>query len=396
MSILATMAIPTLAIPDYQRNPATGRAFATFGDRSLEFGPYDDPQSHAAYDQTLARWLANGRRLPPEGPWPPTTAGGSGSFRSMPWAEFSAELLSLYHISMRANATKRGMQQAIGSLTALGVTSTCDLTTGLIAKWVAAQKTTVSPNSTKGRLRYVQRLCNYAFSQGYISINPFVVAPLRTWVRSVPPTVKKYHSREEISRVLAEMKRLVDTSDGWRSWRSRRLFALSSVLAALGLRANEAYHLYAVDIDLSARVLHVVARTKRLKTASSQADLPICPWLIPILEDWMSHRMDVPPGFVHDEACPWLFPASRRKAPWTSGSAGQKPRDRMVAVGKSVGVEGFNPLSLRHSAATNLTAIGGSPNLVRLLLRHTNNATGMWYTHSSLSVLREGVERISF
>jgi integrase len=391
VSILSTM-----SIPDYRLNAATGRGCATFDDRSVEFGPYDDPQSVMNYDRTLAGWLANGRRLPPDGPPPVATATPPGGFRSMPWPEFTAELLSMYHISMRAAATKKGMKEAIAALTALGVASTADLTTGTIAKWVSVQKPTLSPNSVKGRLRYIQRMCTYAFAQGYLTVNPFVVSPLRCWVRSVPIKPKKFHSREEISRVLTEMKRQVDTTTGWTQWRARRLYALTATLACMGLRANEAYSLHDADVDLEACVLRVVARSSRLKTASSAATLPLPPWLVPILADWRLHRMDHPPGFTIATDCPWLFPASRRKARWSSGAVGCKPRDRMVAVGLSVGVPGFNPLSLRHSAATNLTALGAGPTLVRLLLRHTNNQTQAWYVHPAQDVLREGIERVAF
>ena len=391
MCILATLAIPT-----YTKNAATGRGYATFDDRSVEFGPYDDPQSLMNYDRTLASWLGNGRRLPPDGPSPPAAASPSGGPRPIPWTEFSAELLSMYHISMRAAATRRGMVEAIGFLTQLGTTTTFDLTTGLVARWVATQRPTLSPNSVKGRLRYIQRICNYAYGQGYLAVNPFVVAPMRTWVRSVPSKRKQFHSREEISRVLGEMRRQIDTSNGWAQWRARRTFAVTCVFSALGLRANECYHLYASDIDLAARTLSVVARSKRLKTAGSAATLPLCPWIVPHLEEWVSHRMDRPDGFLIDDGCPWLFPATRRRAPWTSGSPGCKPRDRLAAAALAVGVAGFTPLSLRHSAATNLTALGAGPNLVRLLLRHTNNSTQQWYVHSSADVLREGVKGVSF
>jgi integrase len=326
----------------------------------------------------------------------PPAASPPGGVRPMSWPDFTAELLTLYHISMRARTTKRGMVQALGSLTALGATSTTDLTVPLLARWVAAQKPTLSPNSVKGKMRYIQRIANYATAQGYLGLNPFVVAPLRTWVRSVPTKGKKFHTREEIGRVLAEMRRLIDTSTGWTQWRWRRAYAMTATLAALGLRANECYRLHVVDIDLTLRIVHIVARTSRLKTASSEADLPLPPFLVPILTEWLEHRMDAPPDFVMDANCPYLWPATRRKAPWTSGVKGAKPRDVLALTGIAVGVPGFTPLSLRHSFATNLTALGAGPNLVRQLLRHTTNATQAWYVHPSLDILREGVEGIGF
>jgi integrase len=356
--------------------------------------PEDLDEAEASY--VVALWRSAGRRLPSNQPGPSLLPPLPGGMNPVPWSEFTAELLSLYHISMRAQATRKAMIQAVASLTALGVTSTADLTTGLIGRWVEAQNQTLSPNTMKARLRYICRLCTYAFEQGYTSISVFKVAPLRTWVRGTPIGPRKFHSREEISRVLAEMKRQVDTSEGWIRWRAHRLYTLTCTIACLGLRANEAYRLYAADVDLSNRVLHLVARSKRLKTANSQATLPLPPWLVPRLEDWARHRMDHPTGFSIDPDCPWFFPATRRRACWSSGAPGCKPLDRMKAVALSVGVPGFTPLSLRHSAATNLTALGAGPNLVRLLLRHTNNQTQSWYVHSSLHILREGIERVAF
>jgi hypothetical protein len=65
-------------IPSYRIHSASGQGVATFNGRDLYFGRHGDPTSRAAYDRTLAEWLANGRNFPSRPPY------GSGSRTAVP------------------------------------------------------------------------------------------------------------------------------------------------------------------------------------------------------------------------------------------------------------------------------------------------------------------------
>ena len=51
--------------PSYRLHRPTGQAVVTLNGRDLYLGPHSTPDSRAAYDRTVAEWLAAGRQLPP-------------------------------------------------------------------------------------------------------------------------------------------------------------------------------------------------------------------------------------------------------------------------------------------------------------------------------------------
>ena len=54
----------TKEIPSYRHHEARGLAVVTLDGRDIYLGPYGSAESKAAYDRTIAEWLANGRILP--------------------------------------------------------------------------------------------------------------------------------------------------------------------------------------------------------------------------------------------------------------------------------------------------------------------------------------------
>jgi integrase len=389
--------LSTFAIPGYFRNEVTGRGYATFGDRSVEFGPYDDPHSAAAYDKTLASWLANGRRLPTPDDQAVVTPGQ----QRISFARFREEVLSLYAPQFRSAASLRGMTHALRCMEEAGVCSTVDLTVSMLVILVTKRPPANSPNSTRTVLRYVQAACSFAEKMGYVRISPFKIRSIGSLVRATPARGKKHASRDEIRRVLDLMREQAEV-DGWRGWRAKRVYALTSTLAYTGIRAGEAYFLQVCDVDLERGVLWIVSRAcHRTKTVAAAAPIPMPPPLIPILADWLKYyRMMRPPGCcAFDEACPWVFPNLRRsaKAPWAEGSMGTKPRERMQTVGAQAGVVGFGPLMLRHSFATHLLHWGAGSGIVKRILRHTSERTAQqWYTHDDLPNLKAAVANVEF
>lgn len=389
MSILTTMEIPVY------RSDEAGRGVATFGDREMSFGPYEDPRSVAAYDRTLSSWLANGRRLPAVDELATPFVTGPIS-----WEAFKADLLTQYEPPLKAQSTCRGMRYVLSYVEKLGIKSTADLTPALVARFVAMQPAKNSPNSTRGYLLYLQAACGYAEKSGYLRISPFRIRAISTYVRQTPARGKKHASRDEIKRVLGLMRDQA-ASEGWYGWKKKRLYALTATLAYTGMRAGEALYLQIADVDLVEGVLWITSRTEhRTKTEASAAPIPMPPALIPIMTDWLKHRMSRPPGFkIDSEECPWVFPTMRRHArtPWVSGGPGCKPRDQMKAVAAEAGVLGFGPLILRHSMATHLLHWGAGAGIVQRILRHTTEQTAKrWYTHDDLPNLRAAVANVEF
>jgi integrase len=332
-----------------------------------------------------------------------------GAVNPIPWADFSAEVLALYAPPLRAASTRDKVRQALRQVAALGVASTAEIGPQLVARFVAAQPPANSPNTTRGLLSSLRACCNYALDQGYCRASPF--NRRRRWVRASAPLVKKFHSREEIARVLDMMRRDVGRKarGGWAEWRARRLYALASTVAYTGLRKMEALRLRVEDIDLPGRMLLIVERSGgRLKTVSSAAPVPLPDALVPVLAEWLPHLVlpasdpadDIGPaprrnpGRVRDAG--WVFPNVFRTGPWTGGSPGHDPLDRMKAAGLRAGVEGFTFLSLRHSFATHAEYWGLSDTMIQRILRHTSVRTQLHYRHAETINMRAKVAGLTF
>ena len=140
------------------------------------------------------------------------------------------------------------------------------------------------------------------------------------------------------------------------------------------------------DIDLERGFVFVKPNAGRLKTAGSEAPVPIPDALGVALRSWL-------PRCGSD----WVIPCVGRLSPWLHGQSERRPVGRLKAAGKAVGVDGFTPLSLRHSLATHLAGWWGlSPRQVQLVLRHTTEATQGYYVHPDLANLRETVRAVDF
>jgi integrase len=280
-------------------------------------------------------------------------------------------------------------------IAALEVKTTAELTPTLVARYVESRPPGQSPRTLHGVLRVLRAICNQAVISGVLRVSPFASRRVSQWVgRMGPPTERKHYSREEIRRVLTLMAQDIETTAGWSQWRARRLYALTATVAYCGLRAvSEAQFLHAADIHLKERFINLTDRGRdggrAFKTNASEQPVPIPDALVPILADWLEHRLDAPADFPIPD-CPWLFPTLNRRSNWTSGPPGTKPVQRLQAVGKRAGVEGLTFLALRHSWATHAEYHGYGPALIQRVLRHTTEQTAAkWYRHADLPNLIE-------
>jgi integrase len=324
----------------------------------------------------------------------------NGMVTPVSWEDFKKDFLELYVPPMKAKVTCTQMRFALRCLEEIGLKSVQDLTPSLIARLVASRPEKNSPNSTRGLLLYVQAACNYAERSGFLRISPFRIRPISSFVRQTPARGKKHASREEISTVL-ELMRQRAQADGWAGWKAKRLYAMTATLAYTGMRAGECIFLQVCDISIEHGVILIVSRAAhKTKTIAAAAPIPMPPKLIPIIEEWLKHRMSRPPGYdIDSEDCPWVFPTMRRfvRAPWMYGGPGSCPRDRMRAVAAEAGVIGFGPLMLRHSMATHLLHWGAGAGIVKRILRHTTERTAQtWYTHDDIPNLKAAVANVEF
>src|SRR5208337_5582603 len=164
--------------------------------------------------------------------------------------------------------------------------------------------------------------------------------------------------------------------------------------------ASEALYLHAADIRLEARFIALTDRGRdggyRLKTPGSGQPVPIPEALVPILTDWLSHRLDHPADF-EIPPCEWLFPTLNRRSNWKSGVPGQKPVQRLQAVAERAGVIGMTFQSLRRSLATHLEHHGTGQAMISRILRHTNSRTTLtWYQQADVPNMVEALASFDF
>jgi integrase len=328
---------------------------------------------------------------------PDCTTDAQPAYRPIPWQTFRAELEALYTPPIVASSTRAKLRQVLSALEALGAQSTSDLTVQLIAKFVQSRPGDQSAYTLKALLAVIRTIATYACGAGYLRVNPFALRKLSKWVRLPQLDGKRHLSRDEIRRILATAKAHVDTRHGWAQWRARRTLIAIAIIAYTGVRKNECLYLRIEDVDLAERILWVRGHGRRLKTSSSEQPVPIPAALVPMLQDWLAHRLDGPIGYNVPMDCPYLVPSLARKAPWVSGSQGGKALDRLQAVARAAGVEGATFQRLRASLATHLEFAGTGEAMITRILRHTSmQTTKKHYRKADLTNMSAAVEGFDF
>jgi len=316
----------------------------------------------------------------------------------IPWNEFIAQIEELYASPMRARSTRKQLLAVLRALEPFGVQTTADVTPALVARYITAKSSELCPRTIHGHLLRIQAACNLADSMGALVVNPFKVRSMRQWIRPGKARVKNHHTREEIARILAMMRANVDTHEGWAKWKARRLLALTTLVCMSGARRDEAVFAWVEDLDLEARVFSIRPRHEdRLKTEQSEQPVPLPVAAVVPLRDWLSHRLDRPPGFKLPEMVPWLFPNLRATNAWYGGQHGARPLERLQAFAKRAGVDNVTWQSLRRSLACHLEGHGLGQALITRCLRHTSERTSReHYQDSDVPNLVAAVEFFDF
>ncbi len=242
--------------------------------------------------------------------------------RPIPLDEFRRSLLEMYEPPFRAIGTRREVSHVLNLVAELGVKTTADLNTGLIARICESIPPGQSARTLQKKLRYLRVMANFAVVNGWLKVSPFQVRPLRAWVPRIgPPAPKKWFPAPDVRRVLDLLQEDSQTTAGWARWKSYRLWAVTSVVALAGLRATEALTLKVADVDLDRRIIDITAR-RRLKTNSSCAPVPMCLALVTVLRTWLEVLPEHPVDFAIPVNVPWLFPNVTRCGLWLHGSPG--------------------------------------------------------------------------
>jgi integrase len=324
----------------------------------------------------------------------------------IPWAEFTAEVMTLYAPGLRAHSTCTMIRSTLDQLTALGLTSTADLTAATVARFIASRPPEQSANTTYSYVARLRAICTLAEAQGYVRVSPFRLR--RCWVRRGAPARKRHHTPSDVARCLALARSEVSGKTGWPRWKAHRTYVALALVAYTGLRKMEALRLRVEDVDLPGRVLWVRARAgAHLKTESSEAPVPLPDELVNIISEWLPclalpavRRRVKGPRPVANTAgtmdLGWFIPNAFRTAPWTGGSKGFRPLDCLKALGTRAGVSGLTFLSLRHTFATAAENLGLSELQIMRILRHSNPRTQTYYRHADLDSMREAVKRFGF
>src|SRR5271157_6271763 len=102
--------------------------------------------------------------------------------RSIPFDQFTAEILRLYDPPHRATATRRQMRYVLEQVAAVEVKTTADLTPALVARFVESRPPGQSPRTLHSVLRVLRAICNQAVLTGYLRVSPFALRRVSQWV----------------------------------------------------------------------------------------------------------------------------------------------------------------------------------------------------------------------
>ena len=279
------------------------------------------------------------------------------------YPEFQGRVLRLYSTGRHAPATRTRMAQVLAELANLGPVTTADLTTDLMARWVALKGPTANHNTVNGLLASAAAACSYALDEGWLDRRP---AWRRVRLRPTGTVQNAPRAYEEMARLLDDL--IVHRADGWAH---HRLCALTWTIALTGLRRDEALRLQLGDIDLGDDPSLTVSPRRRLKTESSARAVPLPDALAELLRGWVPWSGPI-----------WLFPGARHRGPWTGGSASGRPLGALQAAARRVGIDHVTWHSMRHAFGTYGLERWGLPVwVVQRVMGHRDPRTTEHYLH---------------
>jgi integrase len=276
--------------------------------------------------------------------------------------DFRRRVSVIYATERYSRGTRLKVRQVLNELERLGPSTTADLTTELMARWVVGKRG-ANPNTVIGLLGYARSLCSLACSEGWLERPPDwrrLRPRPRAMTRNAPPGF------DQLGRLLSHLRDQAETG----GWRERRLCALVWTFALTALRLREALYLQVGDVDLVHGLIRVEPR-RRLKTEQSAATVPMPSALAVMLGDWVPYT-----------GSQWVFPGVRRVGPWDGGPEGGRPLDELARAARETGLGHITFHALRHAYGTYALEHWGLPLwVVQRVMRHTDARTTARYLH---------------
>jgi integrase len=317
----------------------------------------------------------------------------------VPWPRFKAEIAKDFSEPKCTQGHASRFVQICRAMEALGVESTSDLNCAMVDLFVETRPPGQSKFTLRSLLVMIRTIANKAVRYKYLLVSPFTIRPISEMFKVGKPKGKRHLTRVEIARLLEVLRGDVESTKGWAQWKARRLHVVACLGLYCALRKLELLMLHAADIDLVARVIRLTPHNERgeFKTPDSEQPVPIPDALVPILEDWLAHRLDHPKGMPIDLSCPWLIPTCDRSAPWTSGAPGTKPLHRLQAAAMRARIDGITLHMLRRSSATHMEGAGISRSMIARVLRHTGvKTTEDYYLQADEKNMVDAVRALEF
>ena len=286
---------------------------------------------------------------------------------------FSSDLRTL---NRRSEHTVRAYEADVRRLLTLcaelGLAHLGDLNIGMLRVWLAEELESHTEATVARRASAVRAFTGWARKQGIMAVD--VGAQL------VPPKTRPhlpgYLQQDEADAALDIAITRADDGDPvhLRDW------AILELLYATGLRVGELCSLDLRDIQLSERMLRVLGKGNKQRTA---------PFGIPAEDALRRWLHDGRPLLANDKSKDAVFLGAR------GGRVDQRTVREVVYkfLEQVPGVGRLGPHTLRHSAATHLLDGGADLRTVQELLGHASLDTTQIYTHVSAARLKSAYEQ---
>lgn len=242
------------------------------------------------------------------------------------------------------------------------------VTLPVLRSWLAAQAAGGAARTTLARrTSSAKTFFAWALRRGLVDADPSVRLQTPRAHRTLPAVLRT----DQALDALAAAKSGAAEGDPL-ALRDRLIVEL---LYATGIRVSELCGLDIDDIDLGGRLLRVLGKGNKQRTA---------PFGDPAAEALRAWLADGRPALVTMDSGPALLLGSRGKR--------LDPRQARTVVHQTVsavdGAPDMGPHGLRHSAATHLLEGGADLRIVQELLGHSTLATTQLYTHVTVARLR--------
>ena len=265
-------------------------------------------------------------------------------------------------------AYRRDLDRYIAFLLGRGVSRPDDVSRRDVEDFMEAMRRAGYASSSIGRaLSAAKGLHRFMVREGLAKTNP--AAQVR--VPKKDELLPDFITIEQAGRLLDQP--FPDTAAGARDR------ALLEVLYGCGLRASEACDLGLRDLYLDDEFLRVMGK------GSKERFVPIAGTALAALRAYLDGPRAELASHARSRA-----PASTVFLNAHGGSLSrQSVHDIVERYGRTAGIEGLHPHTLRHSFATHMLAGGADLRVLQEILGHADISTTQIYTHIDRSQLRE-------